>query len=186
MLGLPSRVLYLMRHAPVELDPALPAPEWRLSDEGRQLAGRLATAPEWRDLDLVASSPEPKALDTALPIAETADVGLRVEHDLREAARPGTPVASADEYRTLVAAYLAAPDQPVHGWEPAREVRDRVRASIDGLVAEREGPLAIVSHGLALSLYCGLGFDEWLAIPLPAVAIDGPPFLSVDEFLTRR
>ena len=176
-------MLYLIRHAPVELDPARPAPEWRLTEEGRALASRLATAPDWRDVVLVASSPEPKALDTALPIAEAADAGLRVEHDLREAERPGTPVGTADEYRELVAAYLAAPDEPVHGWEPAREVRERVRACIDGLRGEREGPLVVVSHGLALSLYSGLGFEEWNAIPLPAVAVGGPPFLSVEEFL---
>lgn len=175
-----------MRHAPVELDTARPAPEWGLSDEGRKLAARLATAPAWQDVVFVASSPEPKALDTALPIAEAADVGLRVEHDLREADRPGTPVVSSDEYRGLVAAYLASPDQPVHEWESAREVRDRVRASIDGLAAEHDGPLVVLSHGLALSLYSGLTFDEWKAMPLPAVAVGGPPFLTVDEFLASR
>ena len=178
-------MLYLIRHAPVDLDPSRPAPEWRLSDEGRAGAAKLAAAPAWKHLALVASSPESKALDTALPIAEAADIGLRVEHDLREAERPGTPVGTSDEYRARVASYLAAPDEPVHGWEPARLVRERVRACIDGLVAEIEGPIAVISHGLALSLYAGLTFDEWDAIPLPAVALGGPPFLSVEEFLAN-
>lgn len=178
-------MLYLIRHAPVDLDPTRPAPEWRLSDEGRVVAAQLASAPAWRDLALVASSPESKALDTALPIAEAADIGLRVEHDLREAERRGTPVVSPDDYRRRVAEYLAAPDQPVHGWEPARLVRERVRACIDGLVGEIEGPIAVVSHGLALSLYAGLTFEEWNAMPLPAVALGGAPFSSVDEFLAN-
>jgi broad specificity phosphatase PhoE len=178
-------VLYLVRHAPVDLDPERPAPEWRLSERGRVLATQLADSPAWRELVLVACSPEPKAVETALPIAEAADSGLRVEHDLREAERPGTPVVSAEEYERLVAAYLAAPDQSVHGWEPAREVRERVRACVERLLAEVEGPLAVVSHGLALSLYCGLVFDEWQAMSLPAVALGGPPFWSLDEFLAH-
>jgi broad specificity phosphatase PhoE len=175
-----------VRHAPVELDPMLPATDWRLSEEGRRLAARLAASPAWGDVAFVASSPESKALDTALPIAKAAGVGLRVEHDLREAERPATPVVSADEYRGLVAGYLAAPDQPVHGWEPAREVRDRVRACVDRLYGESDGRLAVVSHGLALTLYCGLRFDEWNAIPLPAVAEGSAPFMTVEEFLVAR
>ena len=48
------------------------------------------------------------------------------------------------------------------------------------------GPIAVVSHGLALSVYLNLRGDQWRRISLPAVAVadvsaDGTPTL-VDRF----
>lgn len=132
----------------------------------------------------VASSPERKAVDTAQPIAAAAGPDVEVVDDLREANRGATPVMPATRYRELVTAYLSS--RPVEGWEPAGDVRARVAAAIARLRREDEGrPLVVVSHGLALSLYLDLTPAEWSAIPLPAVAVDGPPFLSLDEFLAR-
>ena len=120
---------------------------------------------------LIASSPEPKAVDTATPIARALDVELRVEDDLREARRPGQVTARA-EYVRLASAYLRG--EHVAGWEPAAEVRARVSNCIERLVAATPGDVAVVSHGLALSLFLGLAPEEWERIRLPAVAVVDP------------
>jgi broad specificity phosphatase PhoE len=61
----------------------------------------------------------------------------------------------------------------VEVWEPAAEARARFAASVRALAGEARGPLALVTHGLVLSLYLGLSPEEWEALRLPDVrAVD--------------
>ena len=190
-------MLYLIRHVPVVVERGVPAPEWRLSEEGRRLARRLAGARAWRTLAAVASSPEQKALETAAPVAETAGVPLAVEADLREVERPGSSVLGRDEYVALVERFFAHPGASVDGWEPADRAAARFDRCVSRLLADSHGHLAVVAHGLVMSLYVARlegrrqpDVAAWAAIPLPAVAAVDPdarrvvrPFVTVDEFL---
>jgi broad specificity phosphatase PhoE len=58
--------------------------------------------------------------------------------------------------------YLAG--EHVEGWEPRDEVLARVRAAVAGV-----DNAVVVSHGVALSLLLGYGFEEWNRIALPDV-----------------
>jgi broad specificity phosphatase PhoE len=166
------RRLVLVRHAAVELVDGIPADRWLLSADGRRAAVELARRPHWTDLSVLASSPEPKALATAAPIASAAGCEVHVEPDLREAERPRQRVFPRDEFLALTRRYLAG--EPVPGWEPAAEVRRRVADCIERLLAGTDGDVGVVSHGLALSLYLGSSFEEWRRIELPAVAVVDP------------
>ena len=195
---MPARSLYLVRHAEVVVSEDVPAAEWPLSEEGRRDADRLGSASVWRSVPLVASSPEPKALATAEPIAAACGRPVRVEDDLREVRRSATWTIGAERYKALVARFFSDPTG-VPGWEPAGAARQRVVACIDRLVGLTHGSLAVVSHGLLLSLYVAAlsgraapSVDEWQSIPLPGVAVVDlvPPrrasaFASVDDFLAR-
>jgi len=170
--------LYLVRHAEVIPSMDRQAAEWPLSPAGHRSARDLAAAREWRSVELVASSPEEKARDTAQPIAEAAGLSLRTETDLREVERGATPIVSQEEYFALVAAHFAAPDESISGWETGSSARSRIRDCVDRLAAEQSGALCVVSHALVLSHYLaylrGLSHpnvQEWRAIPHPAVAV---------------
>jgi broad specificity phosphatase PhoE len=139
--------MLLVRHAAVVVDPSTPAHEWPLSLEGRD-AARALELPAGPAL----TSPEPKARETAL----LAGLDARIDERLREVARPWS-----DDYATLVRRYLGG--EEVEGWEPRAAALERLHAVLDGF-----GGVA-VSHGLAISLYAGLTFDEWRALPFPAV-----------------
>jgi len=180
------RRLYLIRHAAVELEEGVPAPEWQLTPAGRAAAGRLARSQAWRELTLIATSPEPKARGTAEPIATAAGLELREEPDLREVSRERTPILARADYVALVERYLAG--DAVAGWESGQLARRRVASCIARLVRDAAGPCAVVSHGLVLSLYLGLAVADWQAITLPAVAVVDAdtdtllqPFASVEE-----
>jgi broad specificity phosphatase PhoE len=173
-----DRLLYLVRHAEVIVSLDRPAAEWPLSETGRNSARELAAAREWRSLALVASSPEPKARDTAAPIAAAAGLELRIDPELREVDRGETPVVSQEEYFALVAAHFSAPDEHVAGWETGSAARARVNACIARLAAEADGHVCVVSHALLLSHYLaglqGLPHPDakgWRAIPHPSVAV---------------
>ncbi len=147
-------MLWLVRHAMVELRDDVPAPLWELTLEGRaaadELAGRL---PRFRR---VVTSPEPKAIATAEPIARASGVDLELDERLREVARPTGVV---DDYACRVRRYLGG--EALDGWEPREEARARTAAALAGL----DG--CAVSHGLVMSLVLGYDFDAWRALRLP-------------------
>jgi len=60
-------LLYLIRHARSRMTGDA-AERWPLSAEGQREAGVLARRDFWRKVDLIFSSPEPKALQTAEPL----------------------------------------------------------------------------------------------------------------------
>lgn len=191
-----GQLLYLVRHAGVVLDEGAPAREWGLSEAGRADATLLAAAPVWRDLSLVATSPEPKARETARPIARAAGIQLREEADLREVGRGRIPIVSRESYEQMVNHYFCSEPE---GWEPREQATSRIVDCIRSLHAGSGGPVCVVSHGLLLSLYVASleqrrpTIEEWRRVALPAVAMVDlergsvfSPFLDVGSFLAHR
>jgi broad specificity phosphatase PhoE len=140
--------VYLVRHAMTVIQPDVPSDAWALSDDGRAAAAALDLPPL-----PVLTSDEPKAIATAALAGWTATVEPR----LREVARPWL----GDDYEAHVQRYLAGEDLP--GWEPHAAALERLHAALDGF----DG--IAVTHGLAISLYAGLTFEEWRALPFPGV-----------------
>ena len=180
-------MLYLVRHAEVTVDPSRDAADWLVSAEGLAAANRLAGAPSWRSLAAIASSTEPKAIETARPIAAAAGRRLQLEPGLGEVRRNASWADGADSYIALVERYLSG--EELDDWEPAAAARARVTQAMDQLLSG-DDPVCVVSHGLVLSLYLGLTADEWRGIALPSVAVVDPstgrmiqPFTGVEEFL---
>jgi broad specificity phosphatase PhoE len=142
-------MLTLVRHAAVVVDARVPSSEWRLSEEGRAAARALALD---GDVSTALTSPESKAVETA----ELAGLDVRVDERLREVSRPWS-----DDYVADVRRWFDGEELP--GWERRADALARLRAALDGVAG------VAVSHGLAISLYAGLSFEEWRALPFPAV-----------------
>jgi 2,3-bisphosphoglycerate-dependent phosphoglycerate mutase len=152
-------MVWFVRHAQVEIDLARPASSWRLSVEGRasadELARRLAPLPR------VVSSPEPKAVATAEPIARRSGVEVELDERLREVGREAN-LPDADTHRAAVRSYLGG--ARVDGWEAAPAARSRFAAALDEI-----DDAAVVTHATVLALFLGYDFDGWAAIGLPDV-----------------
>ena len=145
-----DRTLYLIRHAQTR-QTALPAETWPLSESGRQQAHKLAEQPFWQDVHIICTSVEPKAFQTAQIVAGRHDLPVEPSFDLRELRRPGDLVG---DYEAVVREVLENPTKSVNGWEPAGEAQTRVMTAIERLLMLHENEtLAVVSHGLALTLY---------------------------------
>ena len=139
--------MYLVRHAAVVVDRAVPSHLWQLSAEGRSAAA-LLELPAGRAL----TSSEEKARETA----RLAGLDATPDDRLREIVRPWS-----DDYEADVRRYLAGDD--LAGWEPREQALRRLGAALDGF----DG--VAVTHGLAIALYTGLTFDGWRSMPFPAV-----------------
>ena len=150
--------------------------EWELDATARAAAAELADRLEVGDgIGVLVASTEPKAMGTALAIAERWGVDVHAEPRLREAVRPWI----GPGYRAVVHRYLRG-ERP-EGWEPHLEVASRTTAAVREAQARAAGrPVVVVSHGLALALHLGdrLGpeFDReqfWSSLAFPdAWALD--------------
>jgi broad specificity phosphatase PhoE len=173
-----SQLLFLVRHAPVALDLAVPAEHWTLSDEGRELAQRLAALPILAELQTVWSSPEPKAQATAQPLVDLHGTTFLIHPDLVELQRGPSNLPDHGAYTAAVCQAFANPETSSNGWERACDAQRRIVTTIREIVVQASGPAAIVSHGLILSLLVAylrgethVDITEWRAMPLPALAV---------------
>ncbi len=172
--------LVLIRHAAVEIAPEVPANRWFLSAAGQRAASALGESEALRSVTTFATSPEPKATATASAIANGRPI---VEiAALAELDRPAAGwLSSQAAYMALVTEILHQPRRSIRGSEPAAQAQNRIVQAVDELQARLAGKdLAVVSHGIVLSLYMAhirrLPSDLaiWEKIGLPDLAVVGP------------
>jgi broad specificity phosphatase PhoE len=167
-------VVYLITHAHTAVDPSRDAAHWHLSPAGEDQAEALAQQPCWDHVDVIALSSEPKTRLTVAPVLAARKLPLVVDPRFDELKRSGW----ADDYAALVKQAFAEPEVAVDGWEAAASAQARFLAGMDALAAAHPGgTLALVSHGLVLSLYRAhiLGLShvrlaDWQQLSFAAVA----------------
>jgi broad specificity phosphatase PhoE len=162
------REIYLVRHAETAPDPQRPSASWELTAAGRTAAASLKGAlPE-----IVFSSPEPKAMQTAkqltqLPVTAVEAFG---EHKTDK----GTWL-SGDEFAASVQRYFGDRENRVWGDSHAETVV-RFRRGLDEVLAQTDGQArcTIVSHGRILCSFLGSltgtsGYELWKLLTMPTV-----------------
>lgn len=173
--------LILVRHAQVVMDPDIPVERWGLSPEGEVAALALLQHPALSNVDVVMSSPEPKALATAGLLAVEAPVVT--EPDLRELDRLRLGwLPDEDAYPAVVREILAHPGRSVRGCERAEDAQRRIVHAIDRMVERYpQQTVAVGHHGIVLTLYLSrlMGLETpsltlWQSIEFPDVAVVDP------------
>jgi broad specificity phosphatase PhoE len=143
-----------------------------LSAEGRRLCPGLAERIATHDPDVVVSSPEPKARETALLVAGALGLAVRESDDLREQARRSVGWLEREELVAGIRRLFAEPADVVFGEESAADALARFSRAVEGL-----GPGAVVvSHGTVISLYVAArtgrdAFEIWSGLELPDLLV---------------
>ena len=180
--------IYLIRHPQTTIDLEVPAREWSLSPEGRLEAQRLARQPFWRQVNMMFSSDELKAITTARIIANHTGVPWQEAPCLRELDRSSFQSPDIAAYRSTVARMFGSPRQSSHGWEVRASAEERIVNCIRRLVKQVGGAdLAVISHGLILTILLAYlvemedPYEFWRGIGFGSVAVletDGWKLLS--------
>lgn len=167
--------LYVIRHAQVEIDPAIPPAEWSLSPEGWTQTDQMAQRVSWEDIAYICHSPEKKAVETARAIAAPRGLIMRAEPDLRELAADVGFMAH-DAFAERVGNYLEGMEDPA--FEPFEAAAKRITRCVEDIVSQAAGrPAAIVSHGRILTAFYSSLFGrrltrrEWQSIGLPDLSV---------------
>jgi broad specificity phosphatase PhoE len=153
------RRLFFITHPNVAIDPAVPVPQWRLSELGvaRMRAG--LKQPWIGGITAVHCSKERKAIDGAEILAAHLQLDHRQHEALGENDRSATGFLAPQEFETVADAFFANPDGSVRGWETARAAQSRIVQAVRTIVAtdDTSGDIAIVSHGaVGTLLFCHL------------------------------
>ena len=134
----------LVRHGHPRVEGGDPS-RWTLSAEGREAALTLSQEPVWEAVELIFTSPEPKADETARTVAEARSIPVEIRENLREIRRP----FEAEDYDDKVRAFLKG--EGPSGWETREEGEARLQRAMHE-ISRGDTDVGLVSHGLLLTL----------------------------------
>ncbi len=152
-----SRAFYLT-HPQVRIDPAVPVPDWGLSDVGRARAEAAASADWTRKITRIVSSAETKAIETADIFAALRGLTVEIRAAMHENDRSATGFLPPPEFERVADQFFAEPDTSVRGWETSRDAQARIVREAEAVLARpAHGDLLLVGHGgVGTLLYCHL------------------------------
>lgn len=185
-----SKSLILVRHSLPEIQKERPAREWKLSPDGRLRAKLLSERIRSYPVEVVFSSVEPKAVETAQILAAACDVGLHLVEDLREHDRSNVPFLTRPEFESAVREFFRQPDTLVFGCETANQAYERFSGVITSVLEDyKDQDVAIVAHGTVISLFVSRltgtsAFDFWKKLGLPSfvvIDIDATRLITVEN-----
>lgn len=136
-------------HPQVRIDPAVPVPDWGLSDVGRARAEAAAASPWVRQLGRIVSSDETKAIELAEILARAAGVAVEIVEGAHENDRSATGFLPPPEFERAADWFFAHPDESFRGWERAIDAQARIVSVVRGVLAGHDPsiPIAFVGHG---------------------------------------
>ena len=178
------RRLVLVKHSLPEIEPDKPASAWRLGAVGRRRREALAVGLGDFSPEEIWSSREPKAVETADPVAGALGVPVRVADGLEEHHRDNVSLLPEDDFEEMVERLFCNPDQLVFGTETADQARDRMAAAIGRVINAGQADSIVVTHGTVIALFVAsvadlrpvhlwrrLGLPSYVVLTVPSMAI---------------
>jgi broad specificity phosphatase PhoE len=177
--------LILVKHSLPEIVPALPASQWRLSEEGRQRCRILAEQLAAHHPAVIVTSIEPKAEETGWIVAGHLAVPCETAAGLHEHERSSVGWLGGDHFEAAVARLFAQPQQQVFGSETADQAHQRFAGAITQVLDRyEEKTIAVVAHGTVIALFVARAtgqdaFRLWKRLGLPSYIVLSQPELEL-------
>ena len=169
--------IILVKHSLPEIIPTIPAKEWRLSESGQVRCELLAEKLESYLPDVVVSSVEPKAVETAQIMAAQLSKPFRTFDGLHEHDRTGIDFLEKEQFEAKVTEFFAHPDRLVLGRETANQALERFSKALSSVEVESPNRnIVIVAHGTVITLFVARfndldAFSFWRRLDLPSFVV---------------
>lgn len=174
-----TKYLILVKHSVPEMDESRPTNTWRLSAAGRLRAQRLAEELARFEPEVIVSSDEPKAQETAEIVARRFQLDMQLLPGLHEHDRSNVPFLSHDAFQASIYDFFRKPDELVFGKETANAAHARFYRAVHSVLNEhRNKTVIVVTHGTVISLFISRltgssDLELWNRLGLPSfVALD--------------
>ena len=179
------RRLVLVKHSMPEIKRDTPASAWRLSEIGCQRSELLAARLRDFSPEVIWSSRESKAVETAEVVATAFGVPVQIADGLEEHHRSGGPYFPTEaEFEKAVEHFFCKPDQLVLGTETAKQALNRFTPAINEIIDVGQMDNIVVTHGTVMTLYVAsfagvrpmyfwrrLGLPSFVVLALPDMHI---------------
>lgn len=139
---------FYLSHPEVRIDPAVPVPQWGLSDAGRARVEAVRGRSWLAAVQRIVASEEAKAQETATLIGEAIGCAVETGADMGENDRSATGFLPPDEFEAVADAFFAHPDQSTRGWERASDAQARIVGAVRDALSGQEAVVTLfVGHG---------------------------------------
>lgn len=147
-----------LSHPQVVQDPVLPVPQWPLNATGAARVAALASSGALTGTDVIYSSTEVKAVETAAPLAAALNCPHHLVAAMGENDRSSTGFMPGAAFEAAADAFFAHPDKSYRGWETAHAAQERIVTAIGAALAKHPHQnILFVGHGaVGTLLYCAL------------------------------
>ena len=136
-------------HPQVQIDAAVPVPQWGLSPLGQERAQRAASHPWAARLGRVLSSEETKARETAEILAGASGLDVEILPSSGENDRSATGFLDPAAFEAAADWFFAHPERSFEGWETAADAQRRIVTAVSRVLDRHDPtiPLAVIGHG---------------------------------------
>jgi broad specificity phosphatase PhoE len=134
-------------HPEVVIDPAVPMPQWGLSDVGAARARALARRGVLPRGTPIFSSTERKAIELAEIIAAESGGEVIAEEAFGENDRSATGFLAGEKFEAVVERFFADPAHGPEGWESALEAQQRIVNAVRSALVRSRGEAVFCGHG---------------------------------------
>ncbi len=183
--------LLLVKHALPEIVSDVPSNQWHLSEPGRARCNALADKLAAYNPDVIVSSVEPKAAETARIVAHRLDKPFEMIQGLHEHERSSVGFLGTAQFETALARFFEKQHELVLGSETADEARERFARAVAGVIEKyRNKSVAIVSHGTVISLFVARAaklepFAFWKRLGLPSFVVISLPDFGLEQVIEK-
>jgi broad specificity phosphatase PhoE len=183
-------LLTLIRHSKTTPTAEIPIPRWGLNEQGIELAKALALTESIQAVDILYSSLQTKALETAVLLAKPNAMGIKTDDRLTEITSFTNQFeADLETYEKRAHQFYAGTLDRINQGETVAEALSRFNEALTDIVqweADKQN-IGIVSHGNILAYFCAQFMPVEMAvfhktIRMPDVAIfdwEGKQFLKM-------
>ena len=175
-------IVLFITHPEVIIDPAVPVPDWSLSERGLQRMRAFCDHPFVTSITAIYSSAEKKARDGADVIGQRLGLANNVEPDLGENDRSATGYLARDEFIDVARLFFAHPEESIRGWERAVDAQRRIVGAVRDIASRcRNQNVAIVSHGgVGTLLMCHMRRQP-ISLSLKPPVAEGGCYFAIDS-----
>jgi len=147
-----------LTHPQVLIDKNIPVPQWSLSEVGTKRVMEIAGATSLKSTNLLISSDETKAQETAQILAPNLMLSIITMQKTHENDRNSTGFLEPKEFEKVATQFFTYPEQSIHGWESAKDAQTRIIKEIMPILTNHKtGDILIIGHGaVGTLLYCHL------------------------------
>lgn len=147
--------IVFIRHSKSLVNPRIPIDTWGISDEGVLLAKQLQNLPEIQTLQVIYSSLQPKAIETAVLATKNRGVFLKTDDRLTETTSFTRKFVEEPELEENSKKYYANLQVKINGGESQEEALNRFMAALNSIVSEEKDKqsVGVVSHGSILATF---------------------------------
>jgi len=169
--------IILVKHSVPEIVSTVPAKEWKLSQSGQIRCVALAKILEPFLPDVIISSIEPKAIETAQIIAERFNKPFSVVNGLEEHDRTNIGLLEKREFENKVKEFFDKPEDLVFGKETASQSLARFSKALSSIEFEYpDKNIVVVAHGTVITLFVNKfnvveEFSFWKKLDLPSFVV---------------